>query len=402
MTVYRTEVRAATGFAEPSEISSALMNQTLLPLESPDWKGLSQGWFGEDVYMETFEMAADWYLNSTAYCLNKTLWQAFVASYPLVAELQEAFLGYVTPGHPRYQAGVKDAYLNRIGRAYVRLDALVGSLLSQMDENTLLVLVSPSGSTPVARVFYVNRWLRDRGWLATTAEGEVDWSLTRAYYLGDGQLFVNLAGREVNGTVPVSEYPSFIAELSSALTSAPVALVVSPSSMGLLGLGTDRAGDLALVPASGWALSDALGGNETTAQSPPYLTGELGLYPIHDGAEGFIAIKGPYVTNRQLGKAQVVDVRPTLTAFLRLKWTDDYDGRPLSSAFTVKVGDQTVVNQGIVALDGIRALEKQLTDLQGTVSKVKAEAAVYPFVAGLISVVIGLAAGSAIGRRRHG
>jgi len=404
LSVYRSAIVAATGFSKPGEIWSTLVNQTVFPLASPDLQALSRGWIGEDVYMETLEMAADWYANSTAFCLNNTRWQVFAVSFPLVEEAQKAFLGYVTQGHPRYQANMKEAYLDRIEQAYIRLDAVVGSLQSQVDGNTVLILASPSGSTPVAQVFYVNRWLRDRGWLVQATDGAVDWNSTRLYYFGDGQLFVNLKGRETNGIVDGSDYPSLIADVTAALATAPVALTASSASMGLLGLGTERAGDLVLVPASGWALSEALGGNETNAVEPgsAYLTGRLGLYPIDEGAEGFLAIQGAYVATGRLGRASVAAVAPTLLAVLDAGATEGYDGMPICSAFTASIGGETVLDRGRVIPASIRGLDQQLADLQGMLSKVKADSAIYPFVVGLVSVAIGLAAGSAIGRRRPG
>lgn len=408
LTAYTTEIAAAKGFTQPNEISSALVNQTVFPLASPDWKALSQGWFGEDVYMETLEMAGDWYANSTVFCSTKTQWQVFAAYFPLVGEVQKAFLGYVTEGHPRYEAGRKEAYLDRVERAYIRLDAVVGSLLPQIDENTILILASPSGSTPVDRVFYVNRWLRDHGWLSLTADGQVDWNSTKMYYSGDGQMFVNLKGREANGIVERSDYTSLVAAVSGALVTAsdqgkvPLALVASPASMRILGLGTERAGDIALIPTSGYTFSEALGGNETSPfeSTPAYLTGELSLYPVHDGAEGFLAIAGAYVAKGRLSQASVVDVAPTLVAVLNMGPTNRYDGTPLSSVFTVKVGEATVLEQGRIVAANIQRVEEQLADLQRTVSAVKADAIVYPFVVGLLGVVIGLAVGSAIGKRR--
>lgn len=94
---------------------------------------------------------------------------------------------------------------------YTQLDGLVGKVEAQArvgaDRQTKLVVVSDHGFTNFAYKAHVNRWLIDRGYLASKSGGdsgkiqEIDWPRTQAYAIGLNSLYVNQAGREGQGVV---------------------------------------------------------------------------------------------------------------------------------------------------------------------------------------------------------
>ena len=49
--------------------------------------------------------------------------------------------------------------------------------------------------------------------------GNVNWSRTQAYALGLNGVYINLRGRDVNGTVPLSDRDALVAEISEGLMS---------------------------------------------------------------------------------------------------------------------------------------------------------------------------------------
>lgn len=114
-----------------------------------------------------------------------------------------------------------------IEEQYVRMDALVGDVLAQIDGRTLLLIVSDHGFTSFERAVDINRWLVDNGFMVLTQEppeGEdgalfeyVDWSKTRAYSLGFASIYANLAGREGGGIVQDRE--TVVAEIVRGLNS---------------------------------------------------------------------------------------------------------------------------------------------------------------------------------------
>lgn len=55
-------------------------------------------------------------------------------------------------------------------KTYENTDAHVGALLSEMDGDTSVIIMSDHGSGPIKRVFFLNRWLEEKGFLAYRKE----------------------------------------------------------------------------------------------------------------------------------------------------------------------------------------------------------------------------------------
>jgi predicted AlkP superfamily phosphohydrolase/phosphomutase len=120
---------------------------------------------------------------------------------------------------------------------YRRFDALVGEVCARLAPNDILFILSDHGFKPVQKMVHVNNWLRDQGWLvpAAGAEGRgalprhVDWSRTRAYAVGLSKIYVNLQGREAQGSVTWADYARICEEIARGLarlqdpeTGAPI------------------------------------------------------------------------------------------------------------------------------------------------------------------------------------
>jgi predicted AlkP superfamily phosphohydrolase/phosphomutase len=93
--------------------------------------------------------------------------------------------------------------------SYRRVDQAIGWVMARAGSATILVM-SDHGFTRFDRAFHVNTWLRNEGFLqldtpeATSSEegfAHVAWDKTQAYAIGLNGLYVNMAGREKNGSV---------------------------------------------------------------------------------------------------------------------------------------------------------------------------------------------------------
>jgi predicted AlkP superfamily phosphohydrolase/phosphomutase len=89
-------------------------------------------------------------------------------------------------------------------------------VLARIDDSaTLFIVLSDHGFSSFQRGFHANTWLLDQGYLALKSGLEpgppagdllqgIDWSRTTAYAVGLGSLYLNVAGREGEGTVDPS------------------------------------------------------------------------------------------------------------------------------------------------------------------------------------------------------
>jgi predicted AlkP superfamily phosphohydrolase/phosphomutase len=130
------------------------------------------------------------------------------------------------PGHPAYDPVNDPPYADAVPSAYEAADGLVTYALDHMHRDTLLIAMSDHGFTSWRRTFHLNAWLHQNGYLAVRDERlpagmelltNVDWARTRAYGLGLNGLYVNLQGREKDGTVPPSGRDALLAEIKGRL-----------------------------------------------------------------------------------------------------------------------------------------------------------------------------------------
>jgi predicted AlkP superfamily phosphohydrolase/phosphomutase len=132
------------------------------------------------------------------------------------------------PAHPTPVAGDTRCYRQVIEDTYRRMDDLVGRVLAQVDPtdpSNLVVVLSDHGFKTFRRGINLNAWLLEHGYLhlteGRTTSGEwfdgVDWTRTRAYALGLGGIFLNLAGREGQGIVAPADATALANEIAAKL-----------------------------------------------------------------------------------------------------------------------------------------------------------------------------------------
>ena len=140
--------------------------------------------------------------------------------------IQHMFWRYLEEGHPA-AAGVENPeHGNAIEELYRKNDELVGKVMGKMKKGDVLMVISDHGFTSFRRGVNLNAWLLKEGYLALK-EGkdgssewlrDVDWSRTRAYALGLTGMYLNLKGREGEGTVePGAEAEALKAEIIGKL-----------------------------------------------------------------------------------------------------------------------------------------------------------------------------------------
>lgn len=130
------------------------------------------------------------------------------------------------PQHPAYDVARDAPHARVIEDLYVQLDGIVGKTVARLGPDDLLVVMSDHGFTSWRRSFHLNTWLRDQGYLAVVDPrrtedpgyfGNVDWSRTRAYALGLNGLYVNVKGREKDGSVDPAERAAVASEIADRL-----------------------------------------------------------------------------------------------------------------------------------------------------------------------------------------
>jgi len=130
------------------------------------------------------------------------------------------------PEHIQYDEETFGAYADLIPSLYEGLDEMVGKATERFGDDAMIIVMSDHGFTSWNRIFNLNTWLVDRGYMVLKNPdleddpgffANVDWSRTRAYGIGINGLYVNLEGRERDGLVKPHERQALLDELEADL-----------------------------------------------------------------------------------------------------------------------------------------------------------------------------------------
>jgi len=108
----------------------------------------------------------------------------------------------------------------------------MGELLEALGPETVILVVSDHGAKKMDGGICVNQWLLENGWLALEerpteptqlSHCRVDWPRTRVWSEGGycARVFMNVQGREPQGTIPQADYEKVRDDLQSAIEAIP-------------------------------------------------------------------------------------------------------------------------------------------------------------------------------------
>lgn len=147
-----------------------------------------------------------------------------------VDRVHHGFWRYHDPQHRLYEPD--SPYKDAIRDYYKLVDDWLGRIVNQLDDNTTIMVVSDHGVKRMDGAIAINEWLWRTGWLTLKQEPTsvvkfsndlVDWMQTRAWSTGGyyGRIFMNVQGREPQGTIPPADYERVRDELASQLRAIP-------------------------------------------------------------------------------------------------------------------------------------------------------------------------------------
>jgi predicted AlkP superfamily phosphohydrolase/phosphomutase len=274
--------------------------------------------------------------------LEKTQRGLCACVFDTTDRVQHMFWRYLDKDHPAARDVPRDQRPEVIQELYCRMDKLIGRVLEQVDDKTLLMVVSDHGFKSFARCVNLNAWLHQNGYLALksgkTESGDwfddVDWSRTRAYTMGLNGLYLNLKGREREGIIePGANAEALKDELRRKLDG-----LVDPASSraGITGVFdcdsvyagpyVDNAPDLIVGYGDGFRASwDSVMGKVTSQVFEDNLKAWSGDHCIDPRL-----VPGVLFCNRKISdeKPAIVDVAPTVLKLFGLELPGHLDGKP--------------------------------------------------------------------------
>ncbi len=314
---------------------------------------LNEGRMDEQTFMEDLYKAFD---DRAQVILNRIVsrkWDVLVGVIESTDRVQHMMWRLMDEKHPMYDAALAAKYGDSVERIYRRADQFVAEVLEHLEPGTDLMIVSDHGFHSWRKAVNLNTWLVQQGYMVVQGQqpgekkledlfggGEfwenVDWSRTRAYAMGLGQIYFNLRGREAKGIVsPGAEASQLSDELAAKLLTMTdpedgtrIIRNVYKRDEVYSGEFIGNAAELQVGMEDGYRVSwqTTLGG------SPPGIVyANMKKWSGDHGGYDFATTAGVLVTNKRITKADpsIMDIAPTVLKYFGVQIPASIDGKPL-------------------------------------------------------------------------
>lgn len=316
---------------------------------SYDTKALSRDALSEDAFLEDVRNTMAFYERLTLDELTREDSDMVIAAWTGPDRVSHMFWRFRDPKHPLYTEEGAKKYGRAVEDTYVKMDQIVGNVMSKLGPDDLLMILSDHGFKSFRKGLNVNTWLVRNGYLTlkgqtdaatafTTKEQNFmsgfDWSKTKAYSIGLGSIFLNLKDREGMGIVEPEDADALAAEIREKLlaltdpdTGEKVFDAIYTRDV-FKGDSAENAPDLQLGYADGYQSSKA-----TVSGSAPEP-----IFDINDdkwsgehASSDVAKTPGIFFSNKKINTEQpaIVDLGVTALTYLGGRVPERYEGKPL-------------------------------------------------------------------------
>jgi len=317
---------------------------------------LPTGLVPDEFFLEDMNHTVDDFEKMMMEQLAQSRDRLYIQVFDFTDRIGHMFWRYLDPSHPFHDPAHDPAHVARMQdemlKAYQRMDQIVGRARELAGPDALFMVLSDHGFGSFRRGMNYNSWLVSHGYMTLVGDAgetktledlfetrqmfeKVDWSRTKAYAMGLGGIYINLAGRETRGSVqPGEEYErvrnEIIAGLEASVDPAtgekPVTKVFKREEM-------YNGYDATLIPdlRVGNNLGYRIGWQTALGQVPRQVYEDnLKAWSGDHCSLDPDLVKGILFVNRKLSRQDlnIVDVMPTVLQEMGIAIPTDVDGRP--------------------------------------------------------------------------
>jgi predicted AlkP superfamily phosphohydrolase/phosphomutase len=314
---------------------------------------LNEGRMDEQTFMEDLYKAFDDRAQVILDRITARKWDVLVGVIESTDRVQHMMWRLMDQKHPMYDAALAAKYGDSVERIYRRADQFVAEVLEHLEPGTDLMIVSDHGFHSWRKAVNLNTWLVQQGYMVVQGQqpgekklqdlfggGEfwenVDWTRTRAYAMGLGQVYFNLRGRESKGIVsPGAESKQLADELAARLLTmtdpedgSRIIRNVYKRDDVYSGEFIGNAAELQVGMEDGYRVSwqTTLGG------SPAGIVyANMKKWSGDHGGYDYATTAGLLLTSKRIVKSDpsIMDIAPTVLKYFGVQVPADIDGKPL-------------------------------------------------------------------------
>jgi len=237
-------------------------------------------------------------------------------------------------------------------KMYKRVDAILGKVIENADNNTLIVFSSDHGAVPLSKWVHLNNLFAKKGWLkfsidSVTGEPIIDWKNSKVIFLKFDSVYINPNG--LDGDYERASGPEYealrkevieaIQDLQDPETGYKPAIKITTweEATEILKLPQARIGDLVVANMAGYGWNEEMS-QDLKLFSTPLKTGykQSIIAPETPGMWAPFMVVGPGVKQNHFIEKPIsmVDEYPTIMTLLGNKLQDFVEGKPVTEVIS--------------------------------------------------------------------
>ena len=196
---------------QPAYIAEELLNNIGPMVDFVDNFPPQLIYYPEDkqTFLDESNMSLIWHKNAASFILKNHNPDVFINDIYTPNQMLTSrwWMGYIDPNSARYNdisSEQREQLWKEVKDMYKKLDAIIGELLKNADENTYVILSSDHGAVPLNKWVRLNNLFAEKGWLkftinTQTGEPIIDWNQSTVIYLKMAHIYIHpqWTGREL-------------------------------------------------------------------------------------------------------------------------------------------------------------------------------------------------------------